>query len=165
MCYYFKILLQDCNPIPPDKDDFGDFPSKDASCFWTCHFVFPCFWHNMLQGQESLCFCHATLFSHASDTICSKDKNVESYNLFSHVLGQKMKFTIHCYYSSVTIYCYYSLRIFAYLRGAVPYIWSKCFVCLVQDFFLRESFPLRAFLCENILAYTSYLLLYKACNF
>ena len=87
--------------------------------------------------------------------------------------GQKRKITIHCYYLPVTIHPslfigtihrYCSLRNFAYLRGAVPYISGKCFLCLVQDFFLRESFPLRAFLCENILAYTSYLL-YKACNF
>ena len=71
--------------------------------------------------------------------------------------GQKRKITIHCHYSPVTIHPslftgtihrYCSLRNFAYLRGAVPYIWGKCFLCLVQDFFLRESLPLRAFLCE-----------------
>ena len=38
-------------------------------------------------------------------------------------------------------------------------MFKQVFVYLVQDFFLRERLPLRAFLCENILAYTSYLLL------
>ena len=32
-------------------------------------------------------------------------------------------------------------------------------VFLVQNFFLRERLPLRAFLCKNILAYTPYFLL------
>ena len=117
-------LLQDCDPMLPTRIiflltriTFKTFQAKrkDASlCFWSC------FW-----------FCH-TLFCHASsDTIYSKDKNFGFYNSFPTFLGQKMKFTIHYYYSSVTIHCYYSLslftchyslRIFAYLRGVVPYI-------------------------------------------
>ena len=121
----------------------------------------------MLGNHDSLHFGIIPLTPSATKTIIlgsPKD---------SPRFGQKRKITIHYYYSPVTIHPslftgtihrYCSLRNFAYLRGAVPYIWSKCFLCLVQDFFLRESFPLRAFLCENILAYTSYLL-YKACNF
>ena len=74
----------------------------------SCHFVFPCFWHNMLQGQESLYFCHATLFSHASDTICSKDKNEESYNSFPTFWGKKWNLlftvTIHVSLFTVTIH-------------------------------------------------------------
>ena len=92
----------------------------------------------------------------------------EVLQLIPHVLGKKGKLlftiTIHLSLFTGTIHCYCSLRIFAYLRGAVPYIRGKCFVCLVQDFFLRESFPLRVFLCEiSLLTITSYLL-YKACN-
>ena len=48
---------------------------------------------------------------------------------------------------------------FCLFKGGCPLYLEQVFLCLVQDFFLRESFPLRAFLCENILAYTSYLLL------
>ena len=77
----------------------------------------------------------------------------------SPCFGQKRKITIHPSLFTGTIHRYCSLRNFAYLRGAVPYIQSKCFVYLVQDFFLRERLPLRAFFCENILAYTSYFLL------
>ena len=50
-------------------------------------YTLPCFfWHNLLQRQE-----------------------FGVLQLIPHVLGQKVKFTIHCYYSSVTIHCYYSL--------------------------------------------------------
>ena len=73
----------------------------------SCHFVFPCSWHNMLLRQE----CRVL-------------------QLISHVLGQKMKFTIHCYYSCVTIHCYYSLRIFAYLRGGCPLYLKQVFCVL-----------------------------------
>ena len=115
-----------------------------------------------MLGNDSLYFAIIPLTPSATRTIIlgsPKD---------SPRFGQKRKITIHCYYSPVTIHPslftgtihrYCSLRNFAYLRGAVPYIQSKCFLCLIQDFFLRERLPLRAFLCENILAYTSYLLL------
>ena len=123
-CYYFKTTsrLQSHAPnknIPPDKHDFGDFPSKDASCFWSSHTLF-C---HMLQRQESLCFWSCfwsshTLSCHAfSDTICSKDKNVESYNSFPTFWDKKWNLlftvtihlslftdTIHCYYSPVTVH-------------------------------------------------------------
>ena len=55
-----------------------------------------------------------------------------------------------------------------WLRGVVHYILSKFLVCLVQDFFPRESYPLWAFLWEiSLLATTSLHLyyLYKACKF
>ena len=100
--------------------------------------------------------CHAY-----SDTLCYKDNNFGFSNSFPTFWGKKWNLlftvTIHLSLFTGTIHWYCSLRIFAYLRGAVRYIWSKCFVCLVQDFFLRESFPLRAFLCENILAYYNFL--------
>ena len=116
----------------------------------------------LMLGNDSLYFAIIPLTPSATRTIIlgtPKD---------SPRFGQKRKITIHCYYSPITIHLslftgtihrYCSLRNFAYLRGAVPYIQGKCFLCLVQDFFLRERLPLRAFLCENILAYTSYLLL------
>ena len=78
--------------------------------------------------------------------------------LIPHVLGKKW---------NLLFICYYSFRFFAYLRGVVPYIWSKFLVCLVQDFFPRESYPLWAFLWEiSLLTTTSLHLyyLYKACN-
>ena len=121
-----------------------------------------------------LCFSHDSLhFAMIPLTPFATKTIILSSPKDSSRFERKRKITIHSHYSPVTIHPslfigtihrYCSLRNFAYLRGAVPYIWGKCFLCLVQDFFLRESFPLRAFLCENILAYTSYLL-YKACNF
>ena len=90
--------------------------------------------------------------------------------------GQKRKITIHpslftCHYSPVTIHWYYSPLLFTpkfcLFKGGCPLYLIKCFLCLVQDFFFRESFLLRAFLCENILAYTSYstkLVTPKPCN-
>ena len=109
----------------------------------------------------------STLCHNSSDTICYKNNNFGFSKWFPTFWAKKENYyslsLFTCHYSPVTIHRYCSLRNFAYLRGAVPYIWSKCFLYLVQDFFLRESLPLRAFLCENILAYTSYFL-YKACN-
>ena len=123
---------------------------KGGFSMTTTFVIFPMLW----SWFSTLCHAY-------SDTICYKDKNFGFYNWFPTIWGQKIKFTIHYYYSlslfTGTIHCYCSLRIFAYLRGAVPYIWEKCFVCLVQDFFFRESFPLRAFLWENILAYYNFL--------
>ena len=49
-------------------------------------YTLPCFlWHQLLQRQEFWVL-----------------------QIIPHVLGQKIKFTIHCYYSSVTIHYYYS---------------------------------------------------------
>ena len=110
-----------------------------------------------MLGNDSLYFAIIPLTPSTTRPIILRSPND------SPRFGQKRKITIHCYYSPVTIHStiqyYCSLRNFAYLRGAVPYIQSKCFVYLIQDFFLRERLPLRAFLCENILAYTSYFLL------
>ena len=107
----------------------------------------------LILGNDSLYFAIIPLTPSATRTIMLGSPND------SPCFGQKRKITIHLSLFTGTIHCYCSLRNFAYLRGAVPYIQSKCFLCLVQDFFLRERLPLRAFLCENILAYTSYFLL------
>ena len=149
-----------CNPMLMPKilllTRVGSLSKKKKGRFFMttfCHifyalvmilYTLPCLlWHNMLQRQE-----------------------YRVLQLIPHILGQKMKFTIQCYYSSITIHyyyslllftCYCSLRNFAYLRGAVPYIWSKFLVCLVQNFFLRESFHLWAFLCEISLLTTNFL--------
>ena len=80
-CYYFKIAI----PFLLTKMILVTFQAK------------------MLHA-----FGHATLFSHASDTICSKDKNEESYNSFPTFWGKKMKFTIHLSLFTITIHCYYS---------------------------------------------------------
>ena len=108
------------------------------------------FWHNLLQRQE---FWIST--THSPRFV------VKSEIYYSSV-------TIHCYYSLSLFTCYCSwhcsLRNFAYLRGVVPYISSKFLVCLVQDFFPRESYSLWAFLWEISLLTTTSLHLYKACN-
>ena len=54
----------------------------------------------------------STLCHTYSDTLCYKNKNFGFYNSFPTFWGQKMKFTIHCYYSSVTIHCHNSLVLF-----------------------------------------------------
>ena len=130
--------------------------------------------YSLCFGHDSLHFAMLTLTQDATKT------RILGSTTHSPRFGGKkwnLLFTVTIYLSLFivtihwTIHCYYSLRIFAYLRGAVPYIWSKCFVCLVQDFFLRESFPLRAFLCENILAYyklptfSTKLVTPKPCNY
>ena len=79
----------------------------------------------MLGNHDSLHFPIIPLTPSATTTIIL-DSPKDSPRF-----GQKRKFTIHCYYSPVTIHPslftgtihrYCSLRNFAYLRGAVPYI-------------------------------------------
>ena len=100
---------------------------KDSSlCLWSCFVT----------------FCHVSL-----DIFCSKDKNFSS-TIVSPRFGEKSEI-----YNSLSLFTCYSswhcsLRNFAYLRGVVPYISSNFLVCLVQDFFPRESYPLWAFLWE-----------------
>ena len=136
---------------------------KDSSlCLWSYFFdlvmlcyIFSCFsWHILLQGQEFWVL-----------------------QLIPHVLGTKIEIyyspvTIHCYYSLVTIHLLLFMTLFTpkfcLFKGGCPLYLEQVFLCLVQDFFLRESFPLRAFPCENILAYTSYstkLVTLKPCNY
>ena len=123
---------------------------EDSSLCHTLLLVMLCYtlpsfsWHNLHQRQEFWVL-----------------------QLIPHVLGTK----IEIHYSLLLFTRYYSwhclLWIFAYLRGVVPYIWSKFLVCLVLDFFPRESYPLWAFLWEiSLLTTTSLHLyyLYKACN-
>ena len=87
----------------------------------------------MLGNHDSLHFAIIPLTPSATKTIILGSPND------SPRFGQKRKITIHCYYSPViihpslftgTIHRYCSLRNFAYLRGAVPYIQSKCFFML-----------------------------------
>ena len=113
----------------------------------------------------------STLWHNSSDTICYKNNNFGFSKWFPTFWEKKENYysllLFTCHYSPVTIHWYYSPLLFipkfCLFKGGCPLYLSKCFLCLVQDFFFRESFSLRAFLCENILAYTSYLL-YKACN-
>ena len=66
-------------------------------------YTLPCLlWHNLLQRQDFR-------FYNSSPTFWGKKWNL----LFTG--------TIHLSLFTGTIHCYYSLRIFAYLRGAVPY--------------------------------------------
>ena len=163
--FQWVLLLQGCfniqNMIPC---------SCRRSCFWQGWFwslskkkredssCLPFVIFSMLWSWFST-LCHAS-----SDTICSKNKNLKFYNSFPTFWGKKWNLLFICHYSLSLFTCYYLLRIFAYLRGVVPYILSKFLVCLVQDFFPRESFHLWAFLCEISLLTTTSYLLYKACN-
>ena len=121
-CYYSK-----CDPIQKHR-----ISSWQKYCFWQgsfwrlfkrkrkilhyamLHFlvmlcyILSCFsWHILLQGQEFWVL-----------------------QLILHVLGTKFEIyyspvTIHYYYSLSLFTRYCSLRIFAYLRGVIPYISSK----------------------------------------
>ena len=118
---YFKI--QKCDPILPTKIllltriILKTFQEKKKRFLimllvMLCS-ILSCFsWHILLQGQEFWV-----------------------PQLIPHVLGQKVKFTIHL--SLFT--CYYSLRNFAYLRGVVPYISSKFLVWELQVFSVLSS--------------------------
>ena len=157
------LQFSECNPMLMPKilllTRVGSLSKKKKGRFFMtnfCHifydlvmilYTLPWFlWHHLLQRRG---FWVQQLIPHVLEA-----KNEIYYSLLLFI----------CHYSLLLFTCYCSLRNFAYLRGAVPYIWGKCFVCLVQDFFLRESFPLRAFLCEiSLLTITSYLL-YKSCN-
>ena len=134
----------------PDKNIASNknHEKKDSSlCFWSCfwfshalsHFVMFLLTHSAPRTR---------ILSPTTHSPCFGAKNEIYYS----------SVTIHCYYSLSLFTCYYSLRIFAYLRGVVPYIWSKFLVCLVQDFFLRESYHLWAFLWEISLLTTTSLL-------
>ena len=147
--FQWVLLLQDCfniqNVIPC---------SCRRYCFWQGLFwrlskrerkilhayllsYFPCFGHNLLH------FAMLLLTQYAPKT------KILSSTTYSPCFGEiyYSSVTIHCYYSLSLFTCYYSwhcsLRNFAYLKGVVPYISSKFLVCLVQDFFPRESYHLR----------------------
>ena len=114
------------------------------------------------KKNEDSSLCYTSLFGHALLhfvmlflTYSAPRTRILSSTTHFPRFGDKnwnLLFTCHfyCYYSLslFTSYCswHYSLRIFAYLRGVVPYISSKFLVCLVQDFFPRESYPFWAFL-------------------
>ena len=132
---------------------------KEKGRFFMPHY-FPCFSHDSLHFAIILLTPSATKTIILGSPTHSPRFGAKKENYYSLLL-----FT--CHYSPVTIHWYYSQLLFTpkfcLFKGGCPLYLSKCFLCLVQDFFLRERLPLRAFLCENILAYTSYLL-YKACN-
>ena len=146
--------------IASNKGYYGVFPKEKGRFFMPTfshiffalimiYYTLPCFFlQNLHQRQE-----------------------FQLYNCFPTFWGKKWNLLFIYHYSlllfTVSIHLYYSLRIFAYLRGVIPYISSKFWVCLVQDFFPRESHHLWAFLWEiSLLTTTSLHLyyLYKACN-
>ena len=154
-------LLQDCDPILPtkknasDKNHFEDFEKKkDASlCFWSC------FWFSHALSHFVM---FLLIYSAPTTRILSSTTHSPRFGAKSEIYYSSV--TIYCYYSLSLFTCYYSLLIFVYLRGVVPYISSKFLVCLVQDFFPRESYHLWAFPWEISLLTTTSLHLYKACN-
>ena len=114
-------------------------PKTNSLCFLPCHLVFP-----MLLTHYAP---KTRIWSLTIDSPRFGAKKEIYYSLLLFI----------CHYSlslfTGTIHCYCSLRKFCLFKGGSPLYLGKCFLCLVQDFFLRESFPLRVFLCENILAY------------
>ena len=82
----------------------------------------------MLGNHDSLHFAIIPLTPSATKTIIlgspthSPRFGAKKENYYSLLL-----FTRHYSLSlfTGTIHCYYSLRIFAYLRGAVPYVWAS----------------------------------------
>ena len=84
------------------------------------HYAMPSFSHTFF----ALVMIYYT-WPHFSWQNLHQRQEFSALQLIPHVLGQKVKFTIHL--SLFTRYCSWhcSLRIFAYLRGVVPYIWSK----------------------------------------
>ena len=112
---------------------------------------FPCF------GYDLLHFAMLLLTQSAPKTrILSPITHSSRFGAKSEIYYSSV--TIHCYYSSVTIHLLLFTPNFCLFKGVVPYISSKFLVCLVQDFFPRESYPLWAFLWEiSLLTITSLL--------
>ena len=143
------------------------------SCFWQwicwsfskkkrfCH-IFQAY--NFCHTRESW---FSTPCHNSSDTICYKNNNFGFPKGFPTFWAKKENYyslsLFTCHYSPVTIHWYYSPLLFTpkfcLFKGGCPLYLRQVFLFLVQDFFLRERLPLRAFLCENLLAYTSYFLL------
>ena len=136
---YFKIVIpcSQQNNIPSDKNHFEDFPSKEKKML---HYAF-----GHAFGLVILCFAMLLLTQSTPKT----------RNLGSTTHSPRFGAKNEIYYSLLLFICHYSLLLFtvtihlllftpnfAYLRGVVPYISSKVLVCLVQDFFPRESFHL-----------------------
>ena len=84
----------------------------------SCHaLLWSCFLYHVM-----LCFDLAMLLL----TKSAPKTKIFSSTIDSPRFGDKKeKFTIHYHYSSVTIYDTVHFKIFAYLRGVVPYIWNK----------------------------------------
>ena len=154
--YYFKITSRFENVIPCSRHKY---------CFWQRKILHYAFSH--VFDLVMLCFVMILLTQSTPKTrILGSTTHSPRFGAKNEIYYSLLLFTvtIHCYYSLSLFTCYYSLRIFAYLRGVVPYIWSKFWVCLVQDFFPRESYHLWAFLWEISLLTTTSYHLYKACN-
>ena len=125
--------------------------SRHKYCFWQRKVLHYAFGHALFHLAMLLLTYSTPRTRILSSTTHSPRFGAKSEIYYSSV-------TIHCYYSLSLFTCYYSLRIFAYLKGVVLYISSKFLVCLVQDFFPRESYPLWAFLWEiSLLTITSLL--------
>ena len=108
-----------------------------------------------MLGNDSLYFAIID-----SDTICYKNNNFGFPKGFPTFWAKKEN-----YYSLLLFTCHYSQYYskllftpkFCLFKGGCPLYSRQVF--LVQNFFLRERLPLRAFLCENFPAHTSYFLL------
>ena len=126
-------LLQDCDPILPTKKMLlTRIILKTLRKRKMLHYAFG---HALFHLAMLLLTYSTPRTRILSSTTHSPRFGAKSEIYYSSV-------TIHCYYSLSLFTCYYSLRIFAYLKGVVLYISSKFLVCLVQDFFPRESYHL-----------------------
>ena len=126
------LLLQDCFSIQNVISC-----SQQKYCFWQesfwriskrkrkiLHYAMPYFFDLVMLCSTLPCFSWHNLYQRQEFWVLQ---------LIPHVLGTKNEIyyspvTIHYYYSLSLFTCYCSwhcsLRIFAYLRGVVPYIWS-----------------------------------------
>ena len=162
--FQWVLLLQGCfniqNVIPH---------SCRRSCFWQWIFgVFPKRKGKILHASllsYFLCFSHDSLhFAMLTLTQYATKTRILGSTTHSPRFGAKNEIYYSLSLFTVTIHLLLFTPKFCLFKGGCPLYLKQVFVCLVQDFFLRESFPLRVFLCEISLLTTTSYLFYKACN-
>ena len=95
--YYFKIAI----PFLLTKMTLVTFQAKMLHAFRPCHFILPCFWHNMLPRQTHYAF--AMLLTHYAPKT-----RIWSLTTDSPHFGAKKEI----YYSLLLFICHYSLSLF-----------------------------------------------------
>ena len=139
---FLKVDMKWSQPHASDKAHFKVLQKEKEGIFIMSSFALV-----MLSCFAMPWPCPASL-----DKICTNKKTkIFSSTIDSPCFGEKKKkFTIQLlftYYYSLSLfirYCswYCSLRIFAYLRGVVPYVWNKFYF---RTSFLERVSPSRPF--------------------
>ena len=98
--YYFKIAI----PFLLTKMTLVTFQAKMLHAFRPCHFILPCFWHNMLPRQTHYAFAMPPCFFPCSWHIMLLRQEYGVLQLISYVLGKKGKllFTVTIHLSLFT---------------------------------------------------------------